>query len=125
MLVGTHTVHLRDYRQPKFRVDPVDLYFNLDVSTIIVNARLDVHRRGDHAEPLSLNGNALALRSLSLGGELLRPGDYRTCKGRNEWRRYDGGRALFMEKLIKRILDAPNLSRDVREIGTKSLQEHQ
>jgi aminopeptidase N len=72
-------VHRSDYRPPDYRIDAVELYFDLGEEFTTVTARLDVRRSellvGD-APPLVLDGEELELRSIRLDGEPLSPGRY-------------------------------------------------
>lgn len=64
-------IRLADYRPPAFLIDEVFLDFNLSANATRVKARLTVRRNGDHAEALRLNGEKLALKSVSLDGRRL------------------------------------------------------
>jgi len=62
-------VLLADYAAPAFRVETVELDFDLDPAATIVRARLQLHR---HATgPLVLDGRQLELLSIKLNGEAL------------------------------------------------------
>ncbi len=68
-----------DYRPPDYRIETVDLEFDLDPKTTRVKARLAVkanHDRGAGARPLVLDGDALELVSVALDGRALGGGDY-------------------------------------------------
>jgi aminopeptidase N len=70
-------VRLEDYRPPAFRVETVDLRFDLQPSATRVHARLRLERQGGGAdEPLVLDGVRLKLISATLDGRPLEPGDY-------------------------------------------------
>ena len=60
-----------DYRPPAFLVDTVALHFDLHPAATVVASRLELRRNpahGDAAAPLRLDGEALALVSLTLDG---------------------------------------------------------
>jgi aminopeptidase N len=68
------------YRPPAFLVDTVDLRFELDPKATLVRSRLAVRRNPAHGEaaaPLLLDGEALALVSVRLDGEVLGENRYR------------------------------------------------
>ncbi|MGM0477371.1 MAG: aminopeptidase N [Pseudomonadota bacterium] len=72
------TIHLTDYRPPDYRIDHVDLHFDLDPQCTRVCATMRVIRQ-DHADPeapLVLHGHDLALESLSVEGRELADGDW-------------------------------------------------
>lgn len=64
-------IRLADYRAPAWRIESVDLDFDLDVTRTLVDARLTI--RGDAAPgtPLVLDGEHMQLLSLRLDGQLL------------------------------------------------------
>ena len=62
------TVRLADYRVPDWLVPEVALRFELDAASTTVTATLTVTRNGDHARPLVLDGQDLALLSVSIDG---------------------------------------------------------
>jgi len=67
-------VRRTDYQSPAFLIDTVDLHFDLDPAATTVRSRLAVRRNPahvDHAAPLRLDGEALALVSVTLDGEPL------------------------------------------------------
>jgi aminopeptidase N len=71
------TIRLADYRPPAWRIDRVDLEFDLGIETSEVVARLHLrHDGGD--EPLRLHGEDLQLLEVRLDGEGL-GGDGYTC----------------------------------------------
>ncbi len=68
------------YRPPGFLVDTVDLRFELDPAATLVRARMAVRRNpahGDDGAPLMLDGEALALLSVRVDGEVLGENRYR------------------------------------------------
>jgi len=80
-MVGMRTdtpqpIRLADYRPPAFLIETVHLDFDLAPNATRVRATLAVRRNGDHAEPLSLNGERLKLISVTLDGRALSGGEY-------------------------------------------------
>jgi aminopeptidase N len=77
-------VYRSDYRPPDYRIDAVDLHFDLGEEFTTVTARLDVRRSemlvGD-VPPLVLDGEDLDLRSIRLDDEPLQPGRYHLTEG--------------------------------------------
>jgi aminopeptidase N len=73
------TVHRRDYRPPDYRIDTVELWFDLHEDRATVKARLEVHRdpslAGD-APPLVLDGESLTLLRVAIDGRELPKGRY-------------------------------------------------
>jgi aminopeptidase N len=63
----TGEIFLKDYRKPGFAVDTVDLHFTLHETATRVRARLSL-RRQEPGAPLSLDGEALELTSITLNG---------------------------------------------------------
>src|SRR5690625_1787563 len=68
------TVRLDDYQPPAWRVDKVELTFDLDISHTDVRAKLLLKREGDG--PLTLDGEELDLASLALDGRELAADEY-------------------------------------------------
>src|SRR5690625_4420967 len=68
------TVRLDDYQPPAWRVDKVELTFDLDISHTDVRAKLLLKRDGDG--PLTLDGEDLDLASLALDGRELTADEY-------------------------------------------------
>src|SRR5574337_437902 len=74
------TVYLKDYRVPDYRIETVNLEFELVESRTVVRSTLTVfsnHDRSEGIRPLVLNGEGLVLRSLKLDGQVLQEHDYR------------------------------------------------
>ena len=69
-------IRLEDYRPPAFLIDEVSLDFHLEPGATRVKARLAIRRKGDHAEPLRLNGERLKAISVALDGRALGPGEH-------------------------------------------------
>ncbi|UXI68179.1 aminopeptidase N [Tahibacter amnicola] len=70
-------VLLREYRPPAWRVDHVDLEFDLGIHRTRVDARLTLRRAGPAGEPLFLDGEGLRLVSIALDGRPLDVTEYR------------------------------------------------
>ena len=70
-------VRLQDYRPPAFRVETVELAFDLQPSATRVRARLSMVRQGEGEAPLALEGVRLKLLSASLDGRALSSAQYR------------------------------------------------
>jgi len=71
------TIHLKDYQQPAFWVDTVDLAFDLDDDHTIVTATVDYQRNPDSSlNRLELFGEELELQRISLNGYVLSDLDY-------------------------------------------------
>ena len=61
-------IHLADYRPPDFRIPSVTLEFDLDETVTRVRSRLEIVRDGPAGTPLVLDGEDLALESVSVDG---------------------------------------------------------
>ena len=72
------TIYLKDYAAPAYRVDSVDLRFELGEEHTRVTSRLAVRRQPGVSEnqPLVLDGVGLELERLQLDGRLLSDDDY-------------------------------------------------
>ena len=69
-----HAVYLKDYRPPDYRIESVDLTFDLGEEMTRVYARLNVVRNGSEpSRPLVLDGRELELKSVELDGRRLKP----------------------------------------------------
>jgi len=66
-------VRLADYRPYPYRIDKVDLAFDLAPSATRVTAKLTVARTVETPEPMTLDGVRLKLLSLKIDGEALSP----------------------------------------------------
>ena len=69
-------VRLEDYRPPAFRVETVELRFDLQPSATRVSARLQLVRQGDPHAALMLDGVRLKLLSAAIDGRLLSSDQY-------------------------------------------------
>jgi aminopeptidase N len=68
------TTHLKDYRPPDYRVDTVNLQFNLDETRTMVKSLLTVvcsHDRSEGIRPFVLFGKDLKLLGMKLDGQVL------------------------------------------------------
>jgi aminopeptidase N len=63
------TIHREDYRPPDWLVPEIELDFDLAAGRTRVRARLQVERNGGHDEPLRLDGEGLALKSVTVDGK--------------------------------------------------------
>ncbi len=64
-------IYLKDYKEPDFWVDHVDLDFDLKDGITQVKARLQVRRNGNHDRPLVLDGENLNLERVAVDGTAL------------------------------------------------------
>ena len=71
-------VCLEDYRPTDYRIETVDLHFELDPARTVVHSRLSLERRDgvDGLPALVLDGQDIELLSVRLNGKCLEPGDY-------------------------------------------------
>ena len=72
-------VHRKDYRPADFRIETLDLDFQLDHEETLVRARYELHRNPEAdapADALVLNGEELDLRALRLNGTELVLGEF-------------------------------------------------
>ena len=69
-------VLLRDYAPPAWRVERVELVFDLSIDEALVHARLHLRAGADASAPLQLDGEQLELLSLRLDGRELGSNDY-------------------------------------------------
>ena len=68
------TIHLKDYRPPDYRIETVNLEFDLDETRTRVKSLLTVvcnHDRCEGIHPLVLNGRDLELKAIRLDGQAL------------------------------------------------------
>ncbi len=74
------TIYMKDYTPPSYRVDSVELDFDLDQKDTVVGARLVMRRNLEHPHPrppLVLDGQQLELLELRLDGRMLAAEEYR------------------------------------------------
>jgi aminopeptidase N len=64
-------IYLKDYRQPDYLIDTVDLRFNLERGHTVVHSRMSVRRREDvpSSAPLCLDGQDMQLVSVAIDGQ--------------------------------------------------------
>jgi aminopeptidase N len=81
--VEPRPVRLADYRAPAFEVDTIQLSFDLRETDTWVVSRMAVRRAAtaEKSEPLRLNGEALALERIALGGAALGGDDFSIADG--------------------------------------------
>jgi aminopeptidase N len=77
-------IRLADYRAPAWRVESIELAFDLDIDTSEVSARLLLRRDPAQDLPLRLDGENLELLSIALDGQPLPDGAYRHLDDRLE-----------------------------------------
>ncbi|MEY3219151.1 MAG: aminopeptidase [Pseudomonadota bacterium] len=72
------THYRKDYQQPDFWIDQVDLTFELDEDNTLVHSTLSINRRVDAPKnaPLILNGEAIQLQNISLNYKTLSEDSY-------------------------------------------------
>ncbi len=73
-------IHLKDYTPPDYRVETIELWFDLGEESTRVRSRMELCANHDGAEgvrPLRLDGQELELRSVMLDGAELAEGQYR------------------------------------------------
>jgi aminopeptidase N len=74
------TIYLKDYRPPDYRIETVNLQFELDESRTRVGSLMTVvctHDRCEGIRPLILNGRDLVLKAIKIDGKLLSQHDYK------------------------------------------------
>src|SRR4030065_2855858 len=72
-------IYLKDYTPPEYRIDTVELKFDLGDETTRLHARLQMAGQYDRAQgerPLVLQGHDVELVSVVLDGRTLVAGDY-------------------------------------------------
>ena len=96
------TIHLSDYKKPDYRLDSVELRFELHETRTRVHSKLAFRRDPDvpMGAPLQLDGNRLELLSLKLDGEALGPDQYRLDEERLVIPRVPEGFELELETRI-------------------------
>jgi len=98
-------IRLSDYRAPAWRVETVELDFDLGIDTTEVSARLLLRRDPDQDAPLRLDGENLQLLSITLDGRQLEAGDYRQSDSQLE---VDGARDGSVLETRVRLRPAEN-----------------
>ena len=72
-------IRREDYRPPDYRIEQVELDFDLEPRRTRVRARLTVqadHDQGDEPRPLVLDGEELELMAIAIDGRALSPAEY-------------------------------------------------
>ncbi len=74
-----NAINLADYRPADYRIEEVNLRFELDPARTVVRSKLDVRRAdtANGAPPLILHGQDIELKSVTLDGQGLSPEKYR------------------------------------------------
>jgi len=73
------TIYLKDYTNPDYLIDQVDLYFQLDADRTEVKSRMVIRRNPasqQAGKELLLMGEGLNLQGIKLDGKVLAPADY-------------------------------------------------
>jgi aminopeptidase N len=74
------TIQLRDYKEPDYKIEQIDLVFNLDDTETIVQSSMRINRSGQSEDgrvpPLYLNGEELKLLKVSVDGRVLKEGEF-------------------------------------------------
>src|SRR4051812_12529443 len=70
--------YLKDYKKPDFKVEKIDLVFDIREGTTTVKARTTFRRLNKDARNLVLDGQELALKSIAMNGEALSSNRYAT-----------------------------------------------
>ena len=71
------TIHLKDYQQPAFWIDTVDLVFNLEDNYALITSSVDYKRNPDSSlRDLELFGSELELEKIAINGYDLTEKDY-------------------------------------------------
>ena len=77
MPAAPKTIRREDYRPPDYRIETVDLDFDLGAEATRVKAKLAIRAADEGAtQPLVLDGDELKLVSIALDGNRLAPGDF-------------------------------------------------
>ena len=98
-------IRLADYRAPAWRVERVELDFELGIDATDVGAKLLLRRDPAQDEPLRLDGENLELLSIALDGQTLAAGAYRLREGGIE---VDGARDGSVLETRVRVHPAAN-----------------
>ncbi|MGO4703153.1 aminopeptidase N [Dyella sp. 2RAB6] len=99
------TIRLSDYRAPAWRVERVELEFDLGIDVTEVSSRLFLRRDPAQIEPLRLDGEGLELLSIVLDGQPLEPSRYRQSEAELE---VDGARDGSVLETRVRVRPARN-----------------
>ena len=69
-------IYLKDYERPSYRVQTIDLEFDLDDTRTHVKSKMSILREGDENIPLTLDGEELELVRVVLDGRELHESEY-------------------------------------------------
>ena len=103
--LSTPTIRLSDYRAPAWRVERVELEFELGIDVTEVASRLYLRRDPAQDEPLRLDGEGLELLSIALDGQPLPVDRYRQTEAELE---VDGARDGSVLETRVRLRPAQN-----------------
>jgi len=103
--LSTPTIRLSDYRAPAWRVERVELEFELGIDVTEVASRLLLRRDPAQDEPLRLDGEGLELLSIALDGQPLPVDRYRQTEAELE---VDGARDGSVLETRVRLRPAQN-----------------
>ena len=70
------TIYRKDYREPDYTIDSVDLTFRIDDAVTMVSSVLRIQRLSDQPTPLALHGIGLGLQEIRLEGKKLAASEY-------------------------------------------------
>ncbi len=78
MPASPSAINLKDYRPNDYRIDSIELSFDLDPARTAVRSKLEIQRTATASDgrPLVLDGQDTELISVALDGQILNPGDY-------------------------------------------------
>jgi len=71
-----HTIYLKDYQAPSYRIDKTELRFDIRDGSTRVSANLWLEREADACERLFLHGESLELLSVAINDRTLRDDQY-------------------------------------------------
>lgn len=69
------TIYLSDYQSTNYKVDSIDLHFDLHETQTLVKSKLSI-RSITNQQALQLNGENLLLKSVAINGKILSSNDY-------------------------------------------------
>ncbi len=72
------TIYLSDYQPTDYKIDSIDLHFDLHETKTLVKSKLSVKKRfaTNNQQALQLNGENLLLKSVAINGKILSSNDY-------------------------------------------------
>ncbi|ALG69119.1 aminopeptidase N [Beggiatoa leptomitoformis] len=74
-------IYRKDYHQPDFFIESIDLHFSLDEDVTLVHSQMVIRpRTTNQTVPLVLQGESLVLKNLKLNGQVLNTHDYQVDK---------------------------------------------